>query len=164
MRTRRFQCAHASTRRSAGSDHIVDEYNILIVGAARIREEDAGYLLGAFGFAGTHLMTRVVPTTERARAMFEPQASRDAPTEQCGLVVAAFHQSVRSERHWNEKGARGWNQWFENTGNIPTEPMCQVRAIAEFEAMDGMLNRPRVGMSGNQGVVCSLGLLRWPRK
>jgi len=161
---RRFQCTRASTRGSAGSDHIVNEYDILIVGAARVREEDARYLLGTFGFAGTHLMTRVVPTAERARAMFEPQASRNAPTEQCGLVVAAFHQSVRSERHWNEQGTCGWNQWFESTSNIATEPMCQVRAVAEFEAMDSMLNRPRVGMSGNQGVVCSFGLLRWPRK
>ena len=71
---------------------------------------------------------------------------------------------MRGERHWNEKGARTWNQWLESASNIATEPMCQLRTVAEFEALDGKLNGPRVGMSGNQGVICSLGLLRWPRK
>jgi hypothetical protein len=59
---------------------------------------------------------------------------------------------VRSERHWNEKGAHGWDQWFEGASNIATEPMCEVRAVTEFEATDGMLNRPRIGVSGNERV------------
>jgi hypothetical protein len=91
VRARRFQCARASARGSSGCDHIVNEYDVLIVGAARIRGEDARYLFSAFGFAGTHLMARIVPTAERAGAMFESEAARNAPTEQCGLVVAAFH-------------------------------------------------------------------------